>query len=498
LLPRLARADTAKDPPNIVLILADDMGWSDVGCYGGEISTPNIDRLGYGGLRFTQFYNTAKCFPSRACLLTGAYAHQIGMDEKPGVLKRSVTLGEMLRTAGYRTLWAGKHHGTENPVTRGFDHYYGLRDGCCNYFNPGTQREGEGVPAEKRKWRNARYWCIDEKTYQPYTPKEKDFYTTDYFTNYALKWLDDSEDDQRPFFLYMAYTAPHYPLQAWPKDIAKYKGKYARGYGAIRRRRFEKQVEMGLVDPDVAPLSEGEDLHWDQLPARKKETEQRLMEVYAAMIECMDRNIGRILARIKKLGREKNTLIFFCSDNGACPGRQDFGTGPVGSMTRYTATGQPWANVSNTPLRKYKSSSHEGGICSPLMAYWPKVIAKGGRICRRPGHFIDFMPTLLDIVGVKYPETFKGQQIVPLQGESFASVLHGRAAQPRRGPLFWEWSKGKAVRKGKWKLVSWKGKWELYDMDVDRTETKDLAEKHPELVKQLGTLHAKWRQNGRG
>ena len=215
----------ASDRPNIIFILVDDMGWSDLGCYGSEINTPTIDSLAAKGVRFTQMYNTAKCFPSRACLLTGVYAQQNGNSEDFGELLNSVTLGEVLRDAGYRTLASGKHHGTENLYDRGFDHYYGLRDGCCNFWNPGVRREGEPEPGRKR----ARYWCIDEQTYVPYTPDDPDFYTTDAFTDCALAWLDEPETREKPFFLYLSYNAPHYPLHAWPEDIAKYKGVYDDG-----------------------------------------------------------------------------------------------------------------------------------------------------------------------------------------------------------------------------------------------------------------------------
>ncbi len=251
----LTGCGTEPIPPNIILISVDDMGWSDLGCYGSEIRTPNIDRLADGGMRFTQFHNTSKCFPSRACLLTGVYAQQNGYDRSFNQpLARAVTLGEVLRKAGYITLWSGKHHGLENPITRGFDHYYGLKDGACNHFNPGVQREGEGAPARKERdgVKTKRAWCIDSAMYVPYTPLESDFYTTDYFTNYALEWLDEFEGDERPLFLYLSYTAPHDPLMAWPEDIARYKGKYDAGYDAIRQQRYARQLEMGLISPNGA------------------------------------------------------------------------------------------------------------------------------------------------------------------------------------------------------------------------------------------------------
>lgn len=481
--------------PNILLILADDMGWSDVGCYGSEIATPNLDSLARGGLRFTQFYNTAKCNPSRACLLTGVYAQQCGM-MNPAKIQHAVTLGEVLRTAGYRTLWSGKHHGTENPFTRGFDHYFGLRDGACNYFNPGIQRPGEGRPAQKRYGK--RSWCIDDQTLQPYTPEEKDFYTTDYFTKYGLQWLDELQQSDpaghTPFFLYMAYNAPHDPLMAWSEDIAKYQGKYLAGYEAVRNARYQRQVAMGLIDPKVSPLSDRESPDWADLSAEKKQEEDRKMAVYAAMVDRLDQNIGKLLAKIKAMGREQNTLVIFCSDNGGSAEVVNLkgGTGEIGSLTRWTSLGGAWANVSNTPLRKFKNYSHEGGIRTPLIAYWPALIKQAG-ISSWPGHFIDFMPTLVEITGAKYPQQIDGTEIVPMQGQSLLPALRG-AALPERKPIFWQWSKGRAVRVDPWKLVQWgdKGAWELYDMSADHTETKNLAAQHPDKVKALSAMWDTW------
>jgi arylsulfatase len=482
--------------PNILLILADDMGWSDVGCYGGEIATPNLDGLAQGGLRFTQFYNTSKCFPSRACLLTGVYAQQCGMDKGPGNLANAVTLGEVLRTAGYHTLWSGKHHGTENPYTRGFDHYFGLRDGACNYFNPGLQRPGEGKPAQKAYGK--RFWCIDGKTLQPYTPEEKDFYTTDYFTKHAMDWLDELQkadpNGQKPFFLYMAYNAPHDPLMAWPEDIAKYEGKYMAGYEAVRTARYQRQVESGLIDPKVTPLSERDGPDWDGLSAEKKKEEDRKMAVYAAMVDRMDQNVGKVLAKVKAMGRQENTLVLFCSDNGGSAEVVNLkeGSGEIGSMTRWTSVGGAWANVSNTPLRKFKNYSHEGGICTPLIVRWPALIKKAG-LCHRPGHFIDLMATFVDITGAKYPEESNGRKIVPMQGQSLLPAFKGEESVARR-PIFWQWSKGKAVRVDPWKLVRYgdKGDWELYDISADRTETKNQAAQHADKVKELSALWEQW------
>ena len=479
-------ADTKK--PNIILILVDDMGWSDIGSYGSEIKTPNLDKLAYNGMRFTQCYNTSKCFPSRAALITGVYAQQCGMAKSPGAIKNAVYTGEVLRTAGYRTYWTGKHHSTQNPFEFGYDHYFGLRDGASNMFNPGKQRPGEPKPAQKR---STRAWCIDGETFKPWTPP-KGFYTTDAFTDYALKYLEEDKDSDKPFFLFLSYTAPHDPLMAWPDDIAKYKGVYSSGYKAIRDARFERQKKMGLVDSSTK-LTEltGE---WEKLSDAQKKIEERSMEVYAAMIDRVDQNIGKVLAKVKELGQEDNTLILFASDNGGSSenvGNMGNKTNPViGEMDNWKSLGGKWANVSNTPFKKFKNYSMEGGICTPLVAYWPAVIKNKGAINHRPTHFIDFLATFVDITGAKYPTEFRDQKIVPLQGESFLGALQGKETT-RQKPLFWQWSRGRAVRKGDWKLVS-HGKWELYNIAKDRSESNDLSMQYPEITKELTNLYENW------
>jgi arylsulfatase A-like enzyme len=475
--------------PNIIFILADDMGWSDLGCYGGEIETPNLDRLAYNGIRFTQMHNTAKCFPSRACLLSGVYAQQCGMDKKPASFKNSVTLGNVLKSGGYRTLASGKHHSTDNLYDQGFDHYYGLRDGACNYFNPGYPREGEGIPAQKQPGR--RNWCIDDKTFRPYTPEEKDFYTTDYFTNYALQYLDQYKDETKPFFLYLAYNAPHDPLQAWPEDIKKYEDRYLSGWEKLREERYQRQLTLGLVDAS-APISPPSYQDWESLSAEERKKSSRKMAVYAAMVDRLDQNVGRLLKKIKEVGKDKNTLILFASDNGCSAeiARAQTESGEIGSMTRWSSLGGDWANASNTPYRYYKNYSHEGGICTPFIAYWPGVI-KAGRISHHPGHFIDIMPTFMEISGAPYPGTHNNQTIVPYEGESLLPVFQAQE-RSRTKPIFWQWSDGKAVLKRKWKLVSWKGEWELFDMEKDRTETTNLAKEYPQIVSEFKALHEKW------
>ncbi len=484
--------------PNIILISVDDMGWSDLGCYGSEIHTPNIDRLAESGIRFTQFHNTSKCFPSRACLLTGVYAQQNGYSRTfTGPLTSALTLGEVMREAGYITLWSGKHHGLENPVTRGFDHYYGLKDGACNHFNPGVERPGEGAPARKGKngKKTNRAWCIDSLMYVPYTPEAKDFYTTDYFTKYAVQWLNEYRDDERPLFLYMAYTAPHDPLMAWPDDIAKYEGMYDAGYSSIRNSRYQKQLEMGLID-DSYRLSEATHAQWDTLSEEFRMEEIRKMEVYAAMIDRLDQNIGLLIEALVETGRVDDVLIMFVSDNGASAEmvhiEDDFGE--IGSMNLWTSLGPHWANVANTPFRYYKNFSYEGGINTPLIACWPGKI-DAGSISRFPGHFIDIMATLVDLTHTDYPEEFDGENITPLQGESLLPALTGKSVD-RKKPLFWEWRNGQAVRQGEWKLVR-EGpelEWDLYNVANDPTEINKLSADFPEKVREMESLFLKWKE----
>lgn len=485
---------TPKQLPNIVLILADDMGWSDLGCFGGEISTPNLDRLAKSGIRFTQFHNTAKCFPSRACLLTGQYAQSVGMSQKPEYFKNAVTLAEVMRSAGYRTLMTGKHHGLDNPFDRGFDHYYGLRDGAANYFNPGHQRPGEDLPAQKRP--AGRYWCFDEQVLQPYTPIEEDFYSTDYYTKWAINFLEEYKSENKPFFLYIAYQAPHDPLQAWPEDIAKYRGKYDVGYEVIAKKRYKKQIDLGIIDGSF-PRSLPTCNDWNSLTKFEKEKQALKMAVYAAMIDRMDKNIGRVLKKIKDMGQENNTLILFASDNGSSAEDAESnvgGTGEIGSMTYWASLGLSWANVSNTPFRYYKNYSHEGGICTPLIAHWPDGIKNPGRFSKFNGHFIDIMATLVDITGAKYPNLIKNDIIKSMDGESIYDIFLGKEMNRSR-PLFWNWSKGKAIIEENWKLVSWDGDWELYNMENDRTETINLATQYPDKVKELSSFFREWLKN---
>ncbi|MEX2639070.1 MAG: arylsulfatase [Balneolales bacterium] len=492
--------------PNIIFILADDLGFSDIGSYGSEIETPNLDRLAENGIRFTQAYNHAVCFPTRAALLTGAYPHQVGMINGPERIQGAVTIGNMFKTAGYRTLWSGKHHGTQNPVEMGFDRYSGLRDGCCNYFNPGDQRPGEGKPARK-EGNYPRNWIVEGELISPYTPEDRDFFVTNSITNNALQWLEEYKDDEQPFFLYLAHQAPHDPLQTWPEETDKYLGKYLDGYKEIREARFQRQKESGLLGNQYE-LSEATHRDWDTLTEAEKLTADSTMAVYAAMIDKLDRNIGQIISKVQEIGKEENTLILFASDNGAAHQVVEMeDSGPIGSITRWTSLGPDWANVANTPLRKSKVYSHEGGIRTPMIAHWPAGITNKGKISETPVHFIDFMPTFAELAGVKVPKTYEeagadpdvynNEPLVSGQGISILPAFEGNDPE-RQKPLFWQLRRGKALREGDWKIVTWNYNspsaeaWELYNIREDPTEIYDLSESHSDVLEQLVDKHNQW------
>ena len=494
----LAPDEDDSGKPNVILIMADDMGYADPGCYGGEIETPNLDRLAEEGLRFTQFYNCARCVPTRESLLTGLYPQQV--KTKPGkdgsrVMQNCVTLAEVLRSAGYRTLMTGKWHSAETPVARGFERYYGVVSGCCNYFNPGLKRPGEKEPGRKYPGEQ-RPWAIDDQIIQPYTPEDRDFYTTDAFTDQALEYLDQYGQEDRPFFLYLPYTAPHFPIQAWPEDIDKYRGKYKIGWDVIRQSRYERMREMGLIDSRWA-LSQRDPRApaWEDV--EDKDGWDLKMAVYAAMIDRMDQNIGRLLEKLYQLGKEDNTLVLFLSDNGACAEDvNDFGSEaadiPPGPLESYRTVDLPWANASDTPYRKFKQWVHEGGIATPLIARWPEVIEEKGALTHQAGHVMDVMPTLCEIAGVSYPETYNGQTVLPAEGKSLLPVLVGEAREDH-DVLCWEHLGNRAVRQGKWKIVAAKSEpWELYDLDEDRTETNNLAGQSPDQVERMARIWDDW------
>ncbi|UCC97555.1 MAG: arylsulfatase [Phycisphaerales bacterium] len=470
----LSAAAPSRKRPNIVLILADDMGFSDLGCYGGEIETPNLDGLAAEGLRFSQFYNCAKCAPTRTSILTGLYHQQTDI----GRSRNCVTVAEVLRSAGYTTLASGKWHVGSTPMDRGFDHYFGMLGGSCSYFVPDkTFRLGRGA----------------------FMTDDKDFYTTNAFTDYALQFLDEVGRRDKPFFLYLAYNAPHYPLHALPEDIAKYRGKYMKGWDVIRRQRYARLIELGLIDKKWPLSTRGADRHksfsdilpWEQV--EDKRAEDLDMAVYAAMVDRMDQNIGRILKKLGDLNVEDDTLVMFLSDNGGCPYERnrtkDIAPGPAESYRTYDSS---WANVSNTPFRLYKRFNHEGGNATPFIARWPAVIKKRGGITHQVGHIIDLMATCLDAAGARYPSRYDGHEIAAMEGKSLMPIFEDRTREGHDA-LFWEFMRNKAVRKGKWKLVTvGDNPWELYDMEADRTELNDLSANMPEKVEELAGLYEAW------
>jgi len=495
------------EAPNIILIMSDDMGYSDLACYGGEINTPNLDRLANNGLRFTQFYNTARCCPTRASLMTGLYPHQAGIGhmtnyppdslsnnygvpEYQGYLNRSsVTIAEVLREAGYHTIMAGKWHlgyfGKEKwPLQRGFDRFYGILSGATNYFNP-----------QPPKGLTLGYEHID--------PEGDDYYTTDAFTDYAIRFMEESrKQDERPFFLYLAFNAPHWPLHAPAELINKYRGKYLGGWSRLREERYQRMIEMGLIDKNWK-LTTQDSRPWDSLNDEKKQELDFRMAIYAAMIDRMDQNIGRLVEYLENRGILDNTVIIFLDDNGACAESDELGSGPreqLGTKDGYLLSyGRAWANVSNTPFREYKHWVHEGGISSPFIIHWPSGIESKyyGQIVDQYGYLPDIMATCLDLADAEYPEVFNGINITPLEGKSLLPVLKGSREQVHAEPIFWEHEGNKAVRMGRYKLVSmWKPgseySWELYDMEADRTETNDLSDVLPEIKEELINTYMEW------
>jgi len=524
-----AAVDSHTSQPNVLLILADDLGYSDTGAFGGEIDTPNIDALANNGVRFTQFYNTARCCPTRASLLTGLYPHQTGMGHMmfernlPGyrgdLNRQCATLAEVLAPAGYSTYAIGKWHLTRHlnpdssqhnwPLQRGFEKYYGLIWGYSSLFDPAITRG------------NTWYSRENDPEY-----KSDDFYFTDALTDNAIRFLQQHREESpgKPFFLYQAYTAAHWPMHARPEDIAKYKGRFDAGYDAVRQKRIARLRELGLLDPKWKPAATAHE--WGDV--QNREWELRCMEVYAAMIDRMDQGIGKIVAELKRQGQFENTIILFLQDNGGCaedrgrkanegpdpatlrplrPDELPGGTipkqtregkpvkeGPIvmpGGPDTYIAYGPGWANVSNTPFREYKHWVHEGGIATPLIVHWPAGIAeeRHNQLVREPGHVIDIMPTLVEASGAKYPAELNGERIKPMEGTSLLPLLTSGTIA-RKEPIYWEHEGNRAIRDGKWKLVAKENApWELYDMEADRTEMNNLAEAEPERVRELS---AKW------
>jgi arylsulfatase len=517
--------------PNIVLIMSDDMGYSDLGSYGGvEHRTPNLDGLAAGGVRFTQFYNTARCCPTRASLLTGLYPHQAGIghmmedrgfDGYRGILNRhSVTIAEALKPAGYRTYMVGKWHVTRLigpdgdkstwPLGRGFEKFYGTLAGAGSYFDPTNLCRQDQLITP-----------LNDPVYHP-----ESFYYTDALADNAVMFLKEHQQEsaEKPFFLYVAFTAAHWPMHAPDDAVKPYAGQFDQGYGPLRTARLAQMKMLGLLPPGAEMSAQADD--WNAVDDKAREA--RCKEVYAAMIERMDTGIGRIVAQLKASGQLDNTLILFLQDNGACA--EDTGrikptetpenvhplgrdglqpkvsppmqtrdgrvvrTGPgvmPGPADTYVAYGRGWANVSNTPFREYKHWVHEGGISTPLIAHWPSGIepARRGALERQPGHLIDLMATCVDLAGATYPTEFGGEPIKPREGVSLRPALNGQPLG-RPGPIFWEHEGNRAVRDGRWKLVAKSGQpWELYDIDADRSELHDLASQDPERAK---TMAAQW------
>jgi arylsulfatase A-like enzyme len=470
--------------PNIVLIMADDMGFSDIGCYGSEIQTPNLDRLASQGLRFTQFYNNAKCTTTRASLLSGMYPRNNGNN----IPREIPTIAETMRAAGYQTGMSGKWHlgnkSPQRPFDRGFDEYYGLMDGAVNFFNPAQ-------PDPEFKGGKVRTFGHNDKLI---TEFPADFYTTDAFAAHAIETIKRFSKAGKPFFLHLAFNAPHYPLHAWPEDIARYRGKYRKGWDALRQERQARQIAMGLIDPKwKLPPADSRSYDWS---GANQDWEDLRMATYAAMVDRMDQNIGKVLQTLKDLGIEENTVVMFLSDNGGCteePGGRD-DTKQPGIVSTYTTVGPAWGAAQNTPFRRYKSWSNEGGISTPLIVRWPGQV-KAGTMTGQIGHIIDVLPTCLEIAGGRPLAEFAGKKTPSLEGRSLAPVLRGQQ-RPAPERLFWEWSGNCAVREGEWKLVwdtlNTARKWQLYDITADRTETTDLAARHPERVKAMSAAYDTW------
>lgn len=532
-------ACTNKSPknqqPNIILILADDMGYSDIGCYGGVINTPQLDQLAADGLRFTQFYNTARCCPTRASLLSGLYPHQAGIGHmmndrgsdgyRGDLSSNAVTIAEVLKQAGYVTYMSGKWHVTPYkpadkiqkkhnwPLQRGFDRFFGTILGAGSFYDPcSLTRDNE------------------------YIAPDDDFYYTDAISDNAIKFIEEHNGD-KPFFMYLPYTAAHWPMHAKPADIAKYKGKFDKGWDVLRETKYKNMLDMGLVKPEWKLTDKDNIPDWEA--AENKEWYSALMEVYAAMVDCMDQGIGRVMNSLDKKGIKDNTLVFFVQDNGGCAeqfgftktikphhkgvsideikpmGTNEFQTEMVPKYTRdgqavltgiglepgaantYLGYGKPWANASNTPFRMYKHWVHEGGISTPLIVHWPAGIKAKNEWRSQPGHLIDIMATCVDVAGATYPNTFNDKTIIPAEGHSLAPAFADDTVVER--PLFWEHEGNKAVRLGKYKLVSRWSKnaeynWELYDLEADRSETNNLIAQAPEKAKELEGIWKTWAQ----
>ena len=494
------------DKPNIVIILVDDMGYSDIGCYGGEIPTPNIDSLAKNGIRFSQFYNTARCCPTRASLMTGLHPHQTGigqMTNSPkgdqykdwgtkgyiGYLnKNCVTLAEVLKDEGYHTYITGKwhlgyHDSSRWPLQRGFEKFYGCVPGACSYFYPHSNRS------------------ITYMNKQLPPPDSTKYYTTDAFTDYAVQFIDEQEDD-KPFFLYLAYTAPHWPLHAKEEDIEKFVGKYMHGWDEVRKERFRKQVEMGLLKEEWGISERDHRVRpWSEVADSQKVLSDYRMAVYAAMVYAIDYNVGKLVNKLKEEGVFENTLIMFLSDDGGCAEMYDeFGSKPQSWINKATYSGAVsygigWANASNTPFYEYKVRVYEGGISTPLIVHWPKnIVSQAGQINHQTAYLIDIAPTIYDITGAKYPQVYHNKDTIhPLAGNSLLPIFtNGKGKEHEY--MYWEHANNSAIRKGKWKAVKkvTENTWELYNIEEDRNEENNIASEYPDIVKELNDEWYSW------
>lgn len=504
LQPVLAAQSSAASPdhsrPNIIVILADDMGFSDIGCFGGEIPTPNLDALAKEGLRFTDFHNDSRCCPSRATLLTGLYPHLAGVghmtDPRKGpngnvlpgyeghLNNECVTIAEVLRGAGYFTAMAGKWHVGQTftngvvPWKRGFDR--SLNSAAGGFYYPQDERTRlflNGKP-EGRGGRDG---------------LPADWYSTDLWTDYGLKFIDEAHEQNKPFFLYLAFNAPHFPLEAPNEDIARFRGKYLEGWDKLRAARYQRQVDLGIIDK-AWPLSPRppEVAAWDSLTAEQKDRFDHIMAIYAACVHHLDTEVGVLVAGLAKRGLLDNTLILFMSDNGgnleSGPNGRLEGDHPGGPQSTVYC-GQSWATLENTPFRRYKHFEHEGGISSPFIAHWPAGITARGELRPQSGHLVDIMATCVDVSGATYPAKFNGHSIHPMEGRSLVPAFANQPIQ--RDAIYWEHEGNAAILQGDWKLVrfQWNGPWELYNMKADRSEQHDLSRDHP---KQVTELAAKW------
>ncbi|MBU2945509.1 arylsulfatase [Zobellia uliginosa] len=507
----LSAQQTQNDKPNIIVIMADDMGFSDIGCYGGEIQTPNLDRLAKNGVRFNQFYNNARCCPTRAALLTGLYPHQAGVGGMVGyghgdLSENAVTIGEVLQSNGYATYMTGKWHVADSntnddahnwPKQRGFDTFFGTIKGVGSYFDPYTLSDNND-PIELKP--------------------EDGFYYTDAISDSTVTFIDRhlKEKPHSPFFFYVAYTAPHWPLHALQKDIKKYDGVFDQGWDVLRKERLERMKKTGIV-PKNTKLSPRDPRASAWKNVENKEWELQRMKTYAAQIDNMDQGIGRIIDKLEQEGKLDNTLILFLSDNGGCAetleGVENWVTGREisvtlegkkvtpgnipnhmpGPATTYQSYGPSWANLSNTPYRKYKKSGHEGGVATPFIMHWPAGLKKKNNIKKDVASIIDVMPTLIDVSQSKYPLNFNGNKIKPLEGLSLMPVLHDKSLN--RDEWFVEHGTNKAYRKGDWKIAWSKDKdgkkWELYNLKEDPIELNDLATNYP---KKLNTMIDRWHE----